>query len=81
MHNIYVINIVVVIAVVDVVDNVGKLNKPHYLEKIYLFLPVDKLLVVSGNFCGFQHPKFLTFFPSFINNFYLENFAVENSAG
>lgn len=35
MHNIYVIDIVVVIAVVGGVENVGKLTCPHIKEKIH----------------------------------------------
>ncbi len=55
MHNTYIIHIVVVIAVVGDVENVGKLKSVHIKGKIYLFLPVDKVLEIVGKFCGFQH--------------------------
>ena len=71
--------IVVVIAVVEAVENVGNLNYMHNQYKIGSFLPVDNVLEIVGNFCGFQHRKNHLNFPNFFNKFLLEKFSVENS--
>lgn len=79
MYDINILYIVVVIAVVEAVENVGKLIFTHNQYKISSFLPVDNVLEIVGNFCGFQHRKNPLNFPIFFNKFLLENFAVENS--